>query len=78
MDIKVNYCGKEAQERMSKNGWRLELPENYQETTEKMYERLSHKWNKVKIYWCGTAIRGIHSYFAFCKERKYYGQTGNY
>lgn len=69
MDIKVNYCGRSAQERMERNGWWMELPEPYNESPEAMYERLSKKWRKVKVYWCGTMIRGIHSYFAYCKDR---------
>ena len=68
--MKVNYCGKDAQERMKKNGWCLELRDPYNESPEAMYNRLSEKWNKVKVYWCGTMIRGYHSYFAFCKERR--------
>ena len=67
--MKVNYCGKEQQERMSKNGWWLELAESYQESPEAMYDRLTKKgYSQVKVYWCGTMIRGIHKYFAFVKR----------
>lgn len=66
--MKVNYCGKQAQERMGKNGWKMKLPLNYQETPEQMRDRLLQEgYNQVKVYWCGTMIRGIHSYFAFVK-----------
>lgn len=66
--MKVNYCGNKAQERMIKNGWRLELAENYLETPEEMYERLSADYAKVKIYYSATTIRGLHKYFAMVKR----------
>lgn len=68
MKIKVNYCGREAQERMIKNGWRLILTESYRETPEELYNRLvAQGYKQVKVYWEGTRIRGIHNYFAFVK-----------
>ena len=70
-ELKINYCGAKRQEEMSNNGWWMELRESYQESPEEMFNRLSKKWGNVKIYWIGTRIRGIHSYFAFCKDRKY-------
>ena len=74
MGLKVNHCGGKRQEEMVKNGWWLELRESYSETPEEMYERLSKHWEKVKVYWEGTRVRGIHTYFAFCKGRKYGGK----
>lgn len=66
--MKVNHCGREAQKRMVRNGWTLILPKNYNETPEEIYERLiATGYNEVKVYWEGTQIRGIHSYFAFVK-----------
>jgi hypothetical protein len=67
--MKVNYCGKEAQTRMIKNGWFLMLPESYTETPEELYDRLINSgYTQVKVYWCGTRIKGIHDYFAFVKR----------
>ena len=66
--MKVNYCGKEQQERMIKNGWTLKLAESYQESPEEIYERLVKcGYTQVKVYWMSTMIRGIHNYFAFVK-----------
>ena len=78
-NLKVNYCGKAAQERMIRNGWWLEIPKlvkdpgaQYKrtETEEELYERLSKIYGDVRIYWCGTAIPGIHDHIAMCKNRK--------
>lgn len=76
-NLKVNYCGKAAQERMIRNGWTLAIPKTVidpgarykrKETEEELYERLSKIYDDVRIYWCGTAIPGIHSHFAMCKR----------
>ena len=68
--MKVNYCGGKAQERMERNGWRLVIRDSYRETEEQLYERLSKKYDDVRIYWCGTMIPGIHDIFAMVKNRK--------
>ena len=66
-NIKVNYCGGKQQERMIKNGWFLVCAE-FGETPEELYNRLvASGYKQVKVYWEGTRIRGIHSYFAFVK-----------
>jgi hypothetical protein len=66
--IKVNHCGGEQQERMCKNGWFLICAE-FRESPEELYDRLiARGYSKVKVYWEGTRIRGIHSYFAFAKR----------
>ena len=64
----VRYCGGKEQERMLKNGWWIELAENYSETPERMYERLSQRYSKVKVYYDTTMIRGLYSYFAMVKR----------
>ncbi len=65
--MKVNYCGGSQQERMIKNGWRMILA-NFRETPEELYERLTARgYKQVKVYWVGTAVKGIHDYFAFVK-----------
>lgn len=67
-NIKVNYCGRKQQEQMFKNGWSLKIPESPNETPEEIYNRLIEQgYKQVKVYWEGTRIRGIHSYFAFVK-----------
>lgn len=69
MDMKkVNYLGKEGQERMIRNGWTLRVQDRCGESPEAMYKRLSEHYSDVRIYWTGTMVRGIHSYFAMCKR----------
>lgn len=65
--IAVYNCGGKMQDKMCENGWRLKLAE-FRETPEELYDRLaSYGYSKVKVYWTGTAIRGIRDYFAFVK-----------
>lgn len=66
----VRYCGGNEQERMIANGWRIELPENCRETPEEIYERLSQRYGKVKVYYDTTMVRGYHDYFAMVRQRK--------
>lgn len=61
-----NYLGKDGQERMVRNGWTLRVCQP-KESYEDLYNRLSETYTQVKVYYCGTMIRGIHSYFAMCK-----------
>lgn len=63
----VRYCGNKEQDRMVANGWHIALQETIHETTDEMFERLSKSWDKVKIYYEATRVRGIHSYFAMVK-----------
>lgn len=65
--MKINYCGKDAQERMVKNGWTIML-RNYNETPKEMFDRLSERYSKVKVYWTSIMIRGYHDYFAMVKR----------
>ena len=58
--------GKE-QDRMCNNGWFLVIAEP-RETTEELYNRLSKKYNKVKVYYSTTAIKGYHDIFAMVKR----------
>lgn len=64
--MKTNYCGREAQKRMKRNGWILKLAE-LNESDDHLYERLSKDYSKVKVYYDTTMIRGLHTYFAFVK-----------
>ena len=77
--MKVNYCGGAAQERMLKNGWRIELRKTVlhpgatykqYETEDELYARLSEQYEDVRLYWTGTMVRGIHDIFAMVKNRK--------
>lgn len=66
--MKVNYCGGSQQERMIQNGWTLMLAQ-FRETPEELHARLiASGYTKVKVYWEGTRVRGIHDYFAFVKR----------
>lgn len=65
--MKVNNCGGKQQDRMVKNGWRL-IVADFRESPDELYKRLvASGWKQVKVYWCGTQIRGLHDYFAFVK-----------
>lgn len=70
VETKVNYCGKDAQERMIKNGWRIELQAYANENEQDMYDRLeaTGKYKDIKIYYSTTRIRGYHSFFAMVKR----------
>lgn len=68
-ELKVNYCGRAQQDRMEKNGWTLKIRESVRETPEELYDRLiAQGYTQVKVYWEGTRVKGIHSYFAFVKR----------
>lgn len=64
---KPRYCGRKEQERMTSNGWRIELAE-FRESPEEMYKRLSRYHEQVKIYWDTTMVKGYHEYFAMVKR----------
>lgn len=68
----VRYLGKDGQNRMLRNGWRLELADISEEVynADMLYSRLSESYENVKIYYDTTMIRGLHKNFAMCKERK--------
>ena len=65
-----NGGGIEFQKRMVSRGWRIQLPLNYNESAQALYDRLvaTGRYSDVKVYWSSTRIRGLHSYFAFVKE----------
>lgn len=65
--MKVNNLDRNGQERMIRNGWKIRLADSCRETPEQMYDRLSKDYTQVKVYWTGTQIRGIHSYYAMVK-----------
>ena len=68
--VNINNGGaKEFQERMIRNGWRIQLPLNYTESAQALYDRLNAtgRYSDIKVYWASTQIRGLHSYFAFVK-----------
>lgn len=66
--MKINNLGKKGQERMLNNGWRIIVTDNCSETPEQLKERCENLgYNEVKIYWCGTQIKGIHTIFAMVK-----------
>ena len=65
----VNYCGGKQQEKMIKNGWRVELAKSYNESPEEIKDRLTGcGYSKVKVYYDTTRIRGFHTYFAMVKR----------
>ena len=68
--MKVNYLGGKGQERMIKNGWTIKLVK-FDETSDQLYERLSQRYSKVKVYYNTTRVRGYHKYFAMVKDRIY-------
>ena len=64
----VHHLGKDGQERMARNGWRLRVADKCNESAQEMYDRLSAHYSDVRIYWTGTMIPGIHSRYAECKK----------
>ena len=64
----VRYLGRKEQERMIANGWSIRLPESLCETPNHIFDRLSKRYSKVKVYYEATVIRGYHSYFAMVKR----------
>lgn len=67
--MKINYCGAKMQRDMISRGWQLKLQKEH-ETNEQFYERLSQSYNKVKIYYVTTSVRGFYNYIAFVKDRR--------
>ena len=67
---KPYILGKDGQERMIRNGWRLMLSE-WGETEADTFARLSAKWEKVKIYEDTTMVRGYHKHFAMVKNYRH-------
>lgn len=63
---KVYCCSKANSERMSRNGWWLELGE-LNESPQEIYDRLSQRYDVVRVYYSGTMIVGIHRHYAYCK-----------
>ena len=66
----VNYCRREQQERMLRLGWKLKIARNVQEELDgdALYTRLLEEgYEKVRVYYDTTAIRGFHCNFAFVK-----------
>lgn len=67
--VNVNNGNGALQDRMINNGWKIVLTESCSETAQQLYDRLENTglYKDIKIYWTGTRIRGIHSYFAMVK-----------
>ena len=65
-----NGGGQEFQQRMLRNGWRIQLPLNYSESAQALYDRLAAtgRYSDIQVYWTSTQIRGLHNYFAFVKS----------
>ena len=71
---RIYNLGRDGQIRMDNNGWTLRIPQTIKrngwsqfESAQELYDRLSKSYDKVKVYYTGTMIRGIHDYFAYCK-----------
>ena len=68
--VNVNNGGaKDFQECMKRNGWRIQLPLNYSESAQALYDRLAATgyYSDIKVYWSSACIRGRHEYVAFVK-----------
>lgn len=68
--VNVNYASGALQDRMVNNGWRIELMDNCNESAQGLYDRLAATglYKDIKVYYCTTAIRGLHKYVAFVKK----------
>lgn len=63
----VRYLSNKEQDAMCARGWRVRNAENYCETAEEMFARLSKHYNNVKIYYASGIVRGYHTLFAMVK-----------
>ena len=61
------YCGGKEQEKMIDRGWKLKIAEDPRETPREIFDRLIQSYDRVKIYYDTTRVRGLHSYFAMVK-----------
>lgn len=61
------YCGGKEQEKMIARGWKLKIAEDPRETPREIFDRLIQSYDRVKIYYDTTRVRGLHSYFAMVK-----------
>lgn len=59
--------GKKFQEDMESRGWSVRIANSYQENEQDLYDRLAKYYDKVRIYYDTTMIRGYHKIFAFVK-----------
>ena len=64
-----SYISHARQEKMIENGYTLELVKT-NETEQNAYDRLSKKYDIVRIYTIGTAVRGYRDKYAMCKSHK--------
>lgn len=61
------YCGGKEQEAMMARGWKIRIAEDPRETPREIFDRLIQSYDRVKIYYDTTRVRGLHSYFAMVK-----------
>ena len=64
-----SYISRARQDKMLENGYFIAHVE-MNETEQDAYDRLSQKYEVVKIYTCGTAVRGYRDKYAMCKRYK--------
>lgn len=55
------------QDEMANRGWTLCLADSYSETEQQLYDRLSQRYDDVRIYEDTTRIKGLHNIFAMCR-----------
>lgn len=56
--------------RMEKNGYHYEIA-NCHECEQELYDRLSSKYETVRIYESTTRVKGCHDIYAMVKDRIY-------
>ena len=61
------YCGRKEQEKMMARGWMLKIANDPRETPREIFDRLTQSYDRVKIYYDTTRVRGLYSYFAMVK-----------
>ena len=61
------YCGGKEQEKMMARGWKIRTAKDPRETPREIFDRLIQSYDRVKIYYDTTRVRGLHSYFAMVK-----------
>jgi len=64
--VNVNFLSANRQTEMIHNDWKIKIS-NITETSQELYDRLSQVYNKVKIYYTTTSVRGYYAIFAMVK-----------
>ena len=68
--INIYTCSRAREEQMERNGWHCVIPDRgfSNNRPEKVYEKCrAMGYEKIRVFYSGSMIRGIHNHFAWCK-----------